>query len=357
MAGSSWDIESIRDDMKEVVAAFLALVDENPAAAFHPLASFAPPILALSTHEPERAVAVFERYRQTADPWLRAAVPFFRGMFGGFLGRIDEAEQACKGALGAFRALGDAWGTAAVLIQLADFARFRGDFAAAIAALEEAEEIGGLLGAWGDLAQLGGVMAVNRMRIGDLAGARADLDRAIRLSQGQQGHMGQASIWFTLTEAELLWCQGDLDAASRQCEQVIGMIAALGSQWYAGMAAIALARQAIIALKLGDRNRCRELLANALRTSLEWVEHPPVAAVIDAIAAFIVCDDPRSAAILLGAACTVRGVFDESSLDAPGVREAARAALGEAGYDDALRVGSALSHADGIALARGFLAG
>ena len=27
MAGSSWDIESIRDDMNEVVAAFLALVD------------------------------------------------------------------------------------------------------------------------------------------------------------------------------------------------------------------------------------------------------------------------------------------------------------------------------------------
>ena len=357
MAGSSWDIESIRDDMNEVVAGFLAIVDENPAAAFHPLASFAPPILALSTHEPERAVAVFERYRQTSDPWLRAAVPFFRGMFGGFLGRIDEAELACQGALDAFRALGDAWGTAAVLIQLADFARFRGDFAAGIAALEEAEEIGGLLGAWGDLAQLGGVMAVNRMRIGDLAGARADLDRAIRLSQGQQGHMTQASIWFTLTEAELLWCQGDLAAASRQCEQVIAMIAARDSQWYAGMGAIALARQAIIALRLGDRDRCRELLANALLTSLEWVEHPPVAAVIDAIAAFVVRDDPRSAAILLGAACTVRGVFDESSLDAPGVREAARAALGEAGYDDALRVGGALSHADGIALARGFVAG
>jgi predicted ATPase/DNA-binding SARP family transcriptional activator len=356
-AGSSWDIESIREEMTGAVAAYLAIVDEDPAAAFHPLAAFAPPILALTTHDPERAVTIFERYQQTSDPWLRAAVPFFRGMFGGFLGRISEAEEACQGALDAFRALGDAWGTAAVLIQLADFARLRGDFAAGIAALEEAEEIGDLLGAWGDLAQIGGVMAVHRMRQGDLTGARADLDRSIRLSAGQEGTKTQASIWFGLTEVELLWCQGDLEAASRRCEQVIGMIGAKESQWYAGIAAIALARQAIIALRFGDQDRCRELLAEALRMSLEWVEHPPVAAVIDAIAAFTVPADPRSAAVLLGAACTVRGTFDESSLDAPAVRAEAREALGQAAFDEAFQSGRALGHTEGIALARSFVVG
>jgi predicted ATPase/DNA-binding SARP family transcriptional activator len=353
VAGSSWDLDSVRDEMTEATAAFLGLVRENPAAAFHPLASFGPPILALTTHDPERAVAMFDWYQETSDRWLRAAVPFFRGMFGGFLGRIREAEEACQGALAAFRALGDAWGTAAVLIQLAEFHRFRGEFAAGIAALEEAEELGSLLGAWGDLAQIGGLLATYRMRVGDLAGARADLDRSIRLSADQEGSGNDASIWYGLTEVELLWCQGDLRAAGRRCTDVIAMIAAKDSDWYAGIAGIALARQAMIALRLGDRDRCRVLLADALRTASHWVEHPPVAAVIDAVAAFIVPDDPRSAASLLGVACAVRGIFDESSLDALAVRDTARAALGREAFDEAFRQGGALGYADGMELACG----
>jgi predicted ATPase/DNA-binding winged helix-turn-helix (wHTH) protein len=357
MAGSSWDIGSIRAEMSAAAAAFAAIVDQDPTALLHPLASFAPPILALTTNQPDHAVALFERYQRTRDPWLHAAVPFFRGMFGGFLGRIGEAELACRGALAAFRALGDVWGTAAVLIQLADFDRFRGDFAAGIAALEEAEALGGQLDAWGDLAHLGGIIAVHRMRAGDLAGARADIDRSIRLSAGQEGTKTAASVWFGLTEAELLWCQDDLEAAGRQCEAVSAMIAAQGSQWYAGTAAIVLARRAMIAQRLGDRARCRELLADALRTSREWVEHPPVAAVIDAIAAFVVPADPRSAATLLGAATAARGIFDESSLDSPGAREAAREALGQGGFDEAFQRGSGLRYEEGIALAQGFVDG
>ena len=113
----------------------------------------------------------------------------------------------------------------------------------------------------------------------------------------------------------------------------------------------------MIAQRLGDRARCRELLADALRTSREWVEHPPVAAVIDAIAAFVVPADPRSTATLLGAATAARGIFDESSLDSPGAREAAREALGQGGFDEAFQRGSGLRYEEGIALAQGFVDG
>jgi predicted ATPase len=356
-AGSAWDLDAVRDVLSGAAGAFTAMVEEDPTAALHPLAAFGPPILALVSHEPDRAVAMFERYQQTSDPWLRAAVPFFRGMFGGILGRVDEAEEACRGALGVFRELGDSWGTAAVLIQLADFAKLRGDFAAGIAALEEAEALGGLLEAWDDLTQIGGLMAILRMRSGDLAGARVHLDRSISLSAAKERRMGDAAVWFGLTEAELLWCQGDLDAASRQCDEVIALLATKRTEWYAGTWAIVRARQAMIAQRLGDRDRCRELLAEALGRSLDWVEHPPLAAVIDAVAAFAAPDDPRSAAAMLGVAHTVRGAFDESSLDAPAVREAAREALGLAGFDEAYRHGSGLSSEDGIALARGFVTG
>ena len=47
-----------------------------------------------------------------------------------------------------------------------------------VAALEEAGALGKQLGAWGDLSHIGGKLAAVRLRMGDLAGARADLERA-----------------------------------------------------------------------------------------------------------------------------------------------------------------------------------
>ena len=54
-------------------------------------------------------------------------------------------------------------------------------------------------------------------------------------------------------------------------------------------------------------------------------------------------DDAELAATLLGAAHSIRGAFDESSLVAPRVRETARLALGDAGFDAAYRRGRDLS--------------
>jgi predicted ATPase len=357
VAGSSWDIESILPDLRGAADALGDLTVAEPTRACHPLAAFGPAVLAFHQREPDRALALFDRYAQTTDPWLRAGVPFFRGMLSGVVGgQMAEAEASCQDALENFRALGDAWGTAAVLIQLADFARLRGDFAAGIAALEEAMSLGGLIGAWGDLAAVGAVLALQRMRVGDLTGARADLDRAIRQSAGQEGAKSEASIWFGTAEVELLWCEGDLDAAMDRSEEVVAMIAAKESPWYAGSTSGLLTRQAMIKLRRGDEGGCRALLAEALRMAADWVERPAVAAVIDAVAALVVRDDPRSAATLLGAASAARGCFDEGSLDAPGARSAARDALGPAGYDEAFRRATGLGLEEGVALAGSSLA-
>ena len=64
-----------------------------------------------------------------------------------------------------------------------------------------------------------------------------------------------------------------------------------------------------------------------------------------------------AAATLLGAAHTIRGAFDEGSLDAPGARDAARGVLGEAGFDAAYERGRGLDGDQGIAAAQGALAG
>ncbi len=126
----------------------------------------------------------------------------------------------------------------------------------------------------------------------------------------------------------------------------------------------------------GDEARCRALLADALRAASDWVELPALAEVIDAIAVLALhpaspgdsASSPASAgprapasagpregatlaATLLGAAHSVRGCFDEGSLDAPAARDAVRARLGEAEFSDAYEDGRALAQDDAVALA------
>jgi len=150
-------------------------------------------------------------------------------------------------------------------------------------------------------------------------------------------------------------------AARRDCERVLAWLDQKESPWWDGMRAQLEARLAMVVLRDGDRARCRDLLAAALRTAVAWVERPALAAVIDAIAAFALQagspQDAVLAATLLGAAHTIRGAFDEGSLDAPGARNAARDLLGEAGFDVAYERGRALGRDEAIAAASDVVAG
>ncbi|MBO0803844.1 MAG: hypothetical protein J2P25_12320, partial [Nocardiopsaceae bacterium] len=107
----------------------------------------------------------------------------------------------------------------------------------------------------------------------------------------------------------------------------------------------------------GDTARCRELLAESLSLATDWYEHPPLAATLDAIAAYALRTDPEVAARLLGAAHTIRGAFDESSLHAPAVRTAARATLGTTAFDSAYASGRSLSREAALDLAAGICEG
>src|SRR5262249_38943661 len=134
------------------------------------------------------------------------------------------------------------------------------------------------------------------------------------------------------------------------------------SPWWDGMRAQLVARLAMVVLRQGDRTRGRELLAAALDTAANWLGRPALAAVIDASAVFALhADEPRRdgvlAATLLGAAHTIRGAFDEGSLDAPGARDAARGLLGAVGFDVAYERGRALGRDEAIAAASGAVAG
>jgi predicted ATPase/DNA-binding SARP family transcriptional activator len=349
-AGSSWNIDELVPDLSAAVGR-LARRSGGNLASVHPIATMGNLLLAMAEREPARAHGLFDIYATSDDPWVRAAAPFFRGVFGAFLGETAKAEAATREAVAAYRAIGDAWGTAVALIQLAEFAGMRADYDTAIAALTESESLAARLGAWGDISQVGGKLALIRMRTGDFPGARADLMRAIRSSTEQGAVKTDSAVWLRMVEADLCWCEGDLAAAGALCGDVLTVLADRESDWWNGMLSQAMARLALIQLADGADGRCRELLKDALRTASSWVERPPVAGVIDAIAVLVQRDSPDRAATLLGAAHMVRGIFDESSLDAPAVREAVRQALGDATFEAAYRQGRELGYDEALALA------
>ena len=355
-AGDTWETDTVGPALAAAVADLNRWSPDTAPA--HPIAAMGEPMLALYEEDPSRAFAVFDRYMTSEDPWVRAAVPLLRGTFGSMLGRMDWAESDCREALAAFRALGEAWGTAAVLIQLAEFARLRGENAAAVAALEEAGALGKQLGAWGDLSHIGGKLAAVRLRMGDLAGARADLERAEREEAARGIGPSDSATWLGLVRAELLYREGDTAAAGRICAALLAQLEEKQSSWWYGVQAVIQARLALIALTAGDEARCRALLAAALQTATSWVELPPVADVIDAIAVLAQHSGEcaTAAATLLGAAHAIRGCFDEGSLDAPAVRDAARARLGAEEFEAAYERGRGLPRDDVLALAAGAIA-
>jgi hypothetical protein len=138
------------------------------------------------------------------------------------------------------------------------------------------------------------------------------------------------------------------------------MIERTRAPWWNSLRAQIKARLAMVALADGDTRRCRELLAEALRAVTEWADHAALAGVLDAFAAFALRrgqdDDAELAARLLGAAHSVRGAFNESSLDAPAARAAARRALGEPAFGAAYQRGRELGYATALSFAGDILA-
>jgi len=359
-AGQSWEMDAIRPALADAVAD-LARWSDN-AVPTHPVAVMGEPMLALFDRHPERTFALFDRYATSPDPWIRAMVPLLRGAFGTITGHVDLAEAELADALTAFRELGEGWGTAAVLIQIAEFARLRADFPAAIAALEEAAALGRELGAWGDLSHLGGQLAAVRLRMGDLEGARADLERADRDESTRGTGHTDSSAQLALIWAELHGLAGDIAAGIACCTEILDWLDNRSSPWWEGLNATLKARLALLVLAEGDEARSRVLLAAALRAAAYWVERQMLAAVVDAIAVFALRepvlpgasgspDAAELAATLLGAAHSLRGAFDEGSLDAPRARDTVRRQLGEAAFAAAYERGRALAHDDAVALA------
>jgi predicted ATPase/DNA-binding SARP family transcriptional activator len=353
-AGWTWDIELVREPLTAAIAR-LEQGWGTDYAAYHPLVALADPIMALYDGDSDRALRQFERYMTVPDPWMRAMARVYRASYLSNLGQMDGVEADCRTAVEEFRALGDKWGMALALAQLAEFTELHGDHDASIAVLEESAAIGRDLGAWGDLPYIQGRLATIRARAGDLAAAWSEWERAERAAAGMGGYT-DSSRWLGLMRAEIAWRAGDLADVTRCCTEVLGALRDTRAAWWQGLRAQVKALLAMVAHAQGDAGQARQLLTEALAAGTGWVERPPLAIVINAVAAVVVSGDPQRAATLLGAAHAVRGAFDEGSPDAGSVRAAARAQLGDEAFQAAYQRGRDLGHEGTLALVQQTLA-
>jgi predicted ATPase/DNA-binding SARP family transcriptional activator len=352
-AGWSWDINSVRAPLTEALAAVNSLGGDDES--IHPLVSMAEPVLMQYDGVTEEARQYFERYITARDPWLRAVGKVYIASYAVSLGKLDGAEESCRAGLAELRGLGEQWGAAMALTQLAEFTELRADHAASIEAITEAVATGRKIGMWGDLTYVEARLAVLHARAGDLSRGYAELAQVQRSVEARGGQV-DTDRWVLFMSAELACLKGDYTEAARCCEAVLALIAPNEALWWQSLRAHVKARLAMAVLRQGDEVRCAQLLTESLDATASWSEHPALAVVLDACAVYAQSrrgnPDHELSARLLGAAAVIRGAFDESSLDAPGARESAKATLGEERYNAAYNSSLTSTYDSALALAR-----
>jgi tetratricopeptide (TPR) repeat protein len=297
----------------------------------------------------ERALELMARYLDSADPWLAAAARLQNAIVLRGLGRIEDARRVCDAALARFRDIEESWGTATALMLRAELDKTAGDFRGAITALEAAMASGQQLGApENDMTWLYSDLAWLRVRTGDYPAAHAALGLADQNARGR----GDSGPHPRLIRAELAWREGHLAEATRLCAEILREGAGRPGSW-ASLRALAGARLGVLELEAGDISRAAALLRDALNTAATAGDRPAAAVAVEGLAAAeLRMTGAERAAVLLGAADSIRGAVDHSSLDAPGVRSAAEKQLGDAAFSAAYQRGLGLPYPEALSFAQ-----
>ena len=355
---SNWEITTIRQPLADVESLMTrpGAGDELPGGRLlHPLVVVGIVMLALyDKRDPDEALRQLAMHFESADPWTRSGARLMHAFSSMALGRLDDVARECAEALAGFEALGDRWGMALALVGQSELAAVDGDHTRAIAALERAVKLSGELTDWEDTAQMHASLAKSRSRLGDHRGALADMARAERAARCQGD--SETELWIVYVKAELAWLRGDLAEAGQLARRLDARMAGKNAAMIGSLRAQAQNRGALVDIRLGDLDGGLAGLASALHLARDSMDLSSLAVVIDGVAAAALWTDPgrygaERAAVLLGAAHSLRGAFDHSSLDAPETRDAVRRTLGGAAFDTAYQRGRGLGPEEAFTLA------
>jgi predicted ATPase/DNA-binding SARP family transcriptional activator len=275
-----------------------------------------------------------------STPWTTALLHMSEAFIQQFRSRPSAAEAECEAALAGFRAVGDRWGIANTLDQLAQLTAERGDRDRARRLLDEALTMLEPLGAMEDTADLLCSRGLVSLQDGDLAAARADFAAAVGLARRAGAPDKIATGYGRLGDVARL--RGDLAEARRRYEAAMH---GFGSERFLARAARAAAHVGLgwVAAGEGDLDAARRLHRRGLEMSFD---HPVLLhraeAVVGLAGVALREGDAERAAFLLGAATALRGGQPHGSPDAARVTAQVRTLLGDAAFASAHGRGAAL---------------
>jgi predicted ATPase/DNA-binding SARP family transcriptional activator len=297
------------------------LADDAP----HPAVSL---VLALLRQQ-EQSSTQFGDLIEHPDPWLAANGHLYRGFAAEVSGDAPGAATHFAAARDGFAAVGDGWGLAGAVRHLGSGLGLGGDHAAAIAAIDQAIAFAEAVGAADDAAWLRAERGMIRLRAGDLAGARADLDGAAA------GHAARSAMVLAFADAglgEVSRHTGDPDraralltAARCRLDETTGVPSRIRLLPLTGLARLAVS--------CGQLSEARGFLAETFRLALApepplTQDRPSIAGATEALAELaLAVGRAADAARLLGYAAAVRGAPDLGNPDVSRAEATARAAL------------------------------
>jgi predicted ATPase/DNA-binding SARP family transcriptional activator len=333
------DAEAAGRPPTEVMERALELV-EGADLAGRPLLAVAAPILALFTGRKEQGDAMLDALEAHPDPWVRAMLPFARAQIADNDGRMEEVREHIAVALHRFREVGDRWGTAVALSELASLRMVDGDLDGAEAALAETmalmDELGSGTG--------GGFLLMRRAELrsrqGDFAAARDLLAEALDGAAGQDERL-MFKVFLAAVEAEL----GDHDAARALRGQAVDEVRRLraGRPDFGHQRAIVLGLAGRLEAEDGALEAARDLLAEAHESAVASTDMPIAGRLGEGVAVLALrLGHPEQAARILGAAMNLRGAEDRRGPGTAVILAELTEALGAEALEERLAAGLGL---------------
>lgn len=252
---------------------------------------------------PVRARVILDEISKIAerldDEWLTAAARLMAGIGESLHGTPGPGRHCARAALAGFTASGDLWGQAQSLDLLAELDEMAGDYPGARGARERVIELAECLG-------MADVHAYQLVRIGNLRALGGDLDGAERFllrARELSREMGLAStVAYASNGLGLV-----LRRAGRPHEAKVQHEAALRHyrrvQSTSGIA-FTCAVVGLAASASGDQSDARAWQRRALDAAVRTGDQRAIALALEGLA--VVAGQPRSRAVLLGAAAALR---------------------------------------------------
>ncbi|MDI2130593.1 BTAD domain-containing putative transcriptional regulator [Yinghuangia seranimata] len=274
------------------------------------------------------------------DAWSAAIVEISRAFQMLFSGQATESRGHFEAAVAGFRELGDRWGMANSIDQLAVLADFAGDLTGAMALMDEALQLMSELGTVEDIVDQLVRRADAHLRMGNPAAARVDYTSAVESSQriGNPHTLAAARCGLGVLARH----EGRYAEARRIQEQALASCPrhSFGSD---DTVAYILSELAWTALAEGDTHKARGLAHAAVELTYGHYNLLTSALGMESLSGVALQeDDPAKAAALLGLAVAVRGGAVTAQPDIARVTAAAREALGDEAFDAAYAHGAGL---------------